>query len=152
MSRQLQELAHSGRAPKDRQGTVVVALSATLMSSCRICTLLDLMCVYCAVRCSDVVTATVGTSAKAAQEILKQNKKGRLPLVNAAGELVSGLFEPECGTAEPECGTAEGWNNTLYLLPAADVPQRGPASPVEGMGPQMLGNMCYRGHGLLSTS
>jgi hypothetical protein len=36
-----------------------------------------------------VVTAPAGTSAKAAQEILKANKKGRLPIVNAAGELVS---------------------------------------------------------------
>jgi hypothetical protein len=36
-----------------------------------------------------VVTAPAGTSAKAAQEILKANKKGRLPIVKAAGELVS---------------------------------------------------------------
>jgi hypothetical protein len=35
------------------------------------------------------VTAPAGTSAKAAQEVLKANKKGRLPIVNAAGELVS---------------------------------------------------------------
>lgn len=39
--------------------------------------------------CSEVVTAPAGTSAKAAQEVLRANKKGRLPIVNAAGELVS---------------------------------------------------------------
>lgn len=38
--------------------------------------------------CSDVVTAPASTTAKAAQELLKKNKKGRLPLVNDKGQLV----------------------------------------------------------------
>lgn len=36
----------------------------------------------------DVITAPSSCSAKAAQELLKKNKKGRLPLVNDKGELV----------------------------------------------------------------
>jgi CBS domain-containing protein len=52
-------------------------------------TYIFLLACVCAHGCSDVVTAPAGTSAKAAQEILKANKKGRLPIVNAAGELVS---------------------------------------------------------------
>ncbi len=41
------------------------------------------------VACSDVITAPASTSPKAAQELLKKNKKGRLPLVNDKGQLVS---------------------------------------------------------------
>lgn len=35
------------------------------------------------------MTAPASTSAKAAQQLLEKNKKGRLPLVNDKGQLVS---------------------------------------------------------------
>jgi CBS-domain-containing membrane protein len=38
---------------------------------------------------SDVLTAPASTSAKAALELLNKTKKGRLPLVNDKGQLVS---------------------------------------------------------------
>jgi hypothetical protein len=43
----------------------------------------------CVLPCSDVVTAPSSISAKAAQQLLRENKKGRLPLVNDKGQLVS---------------------------------------------------------------
>jgi IMP dehydrogenase len=42
-----------------------------------------------AMACSDVLTAPASTTPKAAQELLRKNKKGRLPLVNDKGQLVS---------------------------------------------------------------
>ena len=39
--------------------------------------------------CRDVVTAPEGTSAEKALALLQQSKRGKLPLVNADGELVS---------------------------------------------------------------
>lgn len=44
---------------------------------------------YCICCRSDVVTAPASTTPKAAQELLKKTKKGRLPLVNDKGQLVS---------------------------------------------------------------
>lgn len=42
-----------------------------------------------AMACSDVLAAPASTTPKAAQELLRKNKKGRLPLVNDKGQLVS---------------------------------------------------------------
>lgn len=52
------------------------------------CALLPTCC--CVLVCSDVITAPGNTTPKAAAELLQQNKKGKLPLVNAQGQLVSG--------------------------------------------------------------
>ncbi|WIA19147.1 hypothetical protein OEZ85_003795 [Tetradesmus obliquus] len=88
----------------------------------------------------EVVTAPAGTSAKAAQEVLRANKKGRLPIVNAAGELVAlatravfvgerflppqgapsldGQGRLRCGAAT---GTREGDKERIAALVAAGV-------------------------------
>lgn len=72
-------------------------VSLLLMSAAPCLTCLRCCCCCCwcfgcgggVVPCSDVVTAPSSISAKAAQQLLRENKKGRLPLVNNKGQLVS---------------------------------------------------------------
>ena len=47
----------------------------------------------------DVITAPVGTTPEDALSAIKENKLGRLPIVNGKGELVWCCDSPACRTA-----------------------------------------------------